>query len=117
MPKVWSEVKFRGEKGEVIRKSLANSGASLTVLTPDILDAIKPKALGKTKVVLATGEKIDGEVYLVGVEILDERRKEWRKCEDQAVVIGKREYPLLGVSSMEKLKVSPSVQDGKLIFH
>ena len=116
MPKVWSEVGFKGEKGEVKAKTLVNSGASLSVLTEEIVKTIKPKGMGSTKVILATGEEIEAKIFIVEIEVRDLKRGEKRKCETEALLLLGRKYPLLGISAMDKLRVFPDVPRGELKF-
>lgn len=116
MPKVWSEVRFRGEKAEVEVRTLVNSGASLTVITEEIARAIKPKRMGPTRVILATGEEVEAEVYIIKIEVYNPKTGERRKCETEALLLSGRKYPLLGISAMDKLRVSPDVPRGELRF-
>jgi predicted aspartyl protease len=115
MPAIWCKVGLKGRTGEVDVTSLLNSGSDLVVLPKRIAKEISPNPVGDVEVELANGKIVRRKVYEVDLWIENPDTGEKREAKVQAT-IEERDYPLIGISAMEKLKIVPDVVSGKILF-
>ena len=115
MPAIWLEVKFKGKKGEVEALSLLNSGSDIVVLPKVIANEISPVHSGRIKVELANGKIIKRDAYYIEIEVKNIETGKKRRAKVLAT-IEKRDYPLIGVAALEKLKLMLDIVNGKVIF-
>ncbi|MEM2674705.1 MAG: hypothetical protein QXW77_03630 [Candidatus Hadarchaeales archaeon] len=119
MPEVYVNAKLQHGAKEIDAKLLLNSGGvgAELVIPQSLAKKLELKPWGRAEVSFG-GRKLGGKTASVKVTIKNQRTGEERVSILETIVLPDKiiDVPLLGVVAQEKLRITPNVPTGEVLF-